>query len=95
MGPPGKNFYNDYASNMGYAGEARSIQELYLTGKKTEAALAVPDRLVDEIALVGPAGRIRERLAVWQSAARSRHIGSMLVGGASKEALELLAAELL
>jgi len=95
MGPPGHNFYNDYASRMGYEAQARQIQELYLTGKKIEAAQAVPDQLVDDCALVGPAERIRERLGVWKEAARRGHIGSLLVGNASVDALRVLAEELL
>jgi len=95
MGPPGHNFYNDYAVRMGYEDQARRIQQLYLTGKKVEAAQLVPDQLVDDCALVGPAERIRERLAVWKEAGRSGQIGSMLVGGASIDALRVLAEELL
>ena len=48
--------------------EAREIQALYLAGKKAEAAAAVPDALVDEIALCGPRERIRDRLAAWKAA---------------------------
>jgi len=95
MGPPGHNFYNDYATRMGYEEQARQIQQLYLTGRKVEAAQAVPDRLVDDCALVGSAGRIRERLAAWKEAGRRGQVGSMLFGGASTEALRLLADELL
>jgi len=95
MGPPGHNFYNDYATRMGYEEQARQIQQLYLTGRKVEAAQAVPDRLVDDCALVGPAGRIRERLAAWKEAGRRGQVGSMLFGGASTEALRVLADELL
>jgi F420-dependent oxidoreductase-like protein len=95
MGPRGHNFYNDYASRMGYEAEAKNIQDLYLGGKKTEAAGAVPDQLVDDCALVGPAERIRERLGAWKEAGRKGHVGSLLVGGASVEALHVLAEELL
>lgn len=95
MGPRAKNFYTDYAIRMGYEAEARHIQDLYLSGRKAEAMAAVPDKLIDEIGLVGPAGRIRERLGAWKTAARAGQVGSMLVAGASPEALRLLAAELL
>jgi alkanesulfonate monooxygenase SsuD/methylene tetrahydromethanopterin reductase-like flavin-dependent oxidoreductase (luciferase family) len=80
---------------MGYAAEARQIQQLYLTGKKAEAAQAVPDQLIDDCALVGPAERIRERLTAWKEAGSRGHVGSMLVGGATIDALRLLAEELL
>ncbi|MBJ7262062.1 MAG: LLM class F420-dependent oxidoreductase, partial [Acidimicrobiia bacterium] len=54
MGARGKNFYNDLACRYGFEAEAKEIQDLYLDGKKAEATAAVPDDLVDEIALIGP-----------------------------------------
>ena len=95
MGPRGRNFYNDYAVRLGYEAEAVRIQELYLSGKKVEAMHAVPDQLVDDCALVGPADRIRDRLTVWKEAGRRGEVGSLLAGVASMEALQLLAEELL
>jgi alkanesulfonate monooxygenase SsuD/methylene tetrahydromethanopterin reductase-like flavin-dependent oxidoreductase (luciferase family) len=80
---------------MGYEAEAQSIQDLYLSGEKVQAAAEVPDQLVDDVALVGPAARIRDRLQAWKEAGRRGHVGSLLVGGASIEALRLLAEELL
>ena len=94
MGARGKNFYNDYAKRLGYEEAAVRIQDLYLDGKKQEAAAAVPDALVDDIALVGPEARIRDRLQVWKEAGRMRHVGSMLIGGGGP-ALQVLAEELL
>lgn len=95
MGPRQKNFYTDYARRMGYVTEAQQIQTHYLAGRKDEAAAAVPDRLVDAIALVGPAARIRERLSVWKAAGARGEIGTMLLAQASVEALRLVAEELL
>ena len=95
MGPREKNFYNAYTRRLGYEAAAEVIQDLYLSGKHKEAATAVPDSLVDECALVGPAERIRERLAVWKEAGRKKHVGTMVVSGASSKALQLLASELL
>ena len=66
MGARGRNFYNDIARRYGYEAAARTIQDLYLGGKKAEAEAAVPDELVDEVALCGPRERIRERLAEWK-----------------------------
>ena len=66
MGARGKNFYNDYAKRLGYEAEAVKIQDLYLDGKKAEAMAAVPDKLVDEIALLGPKARIIDRLGAWK-----------------------------
>jgi F420-dependent oxidoreductase-like protein len=91
MGARSKNFYNDYARNLGYEAEAARIQDLYLDGKKGEAMAAVPDRLVDEIALVGPRERIVERLAAWKESPAT----DMLIGGGQPEALQVLAEALL
>ena len=87
MGARNKNFYNDYAKRLGYEGEAKQIQDLYLDGKKLEAMAAVPDKLVDEIALLGPAGRVRDRLAAWKQSG----VTDLIVGAGQPEALELLA----
>jgi F420-dependent oxidoreductase-like protein len=65
MGARGRNFYNDIARRYGYEDAAKRIQDLYLDGRKDEAATAVPDALVDEVALCGPRERIRERLTEW------------------------------
>ena len=62
MGARGKNFYNDLFARYGYEDEAQEIQDLYLDGKQRDAAAAVPDAFVDEVALVGPKERIAERL---------------------------------
>jgi alkanesulfonate monooxygenase SsuD/methylene tetrahydromethanopterin reductase-like flavin-dependent oxidoreductase (luciferase family) len=94
MGSRKKNFYNDYASRMGYEAEAKQIQDLFLDGKKKEALAAVPDKLVDEIALVGPADRIRDRLGAWKDASAKGHVGTLLVGGGI-EGIRLLAEEVL
>ncbi|MCK6371911.1 MAG: LLM class F420-dependent oxidoreductase [Gammaproteobacteria bacterium] len=95
MGPPGRNFYTDYARRLGYEEAAARIQDHYLAGRRAEAAAAVPDALVDDVALVGSAARIRERLAAWKEAGRSGRVGSLLAAGASLPALRLLAEELL
>ena len=95
MGARGKNFYNDYAKRLGYEEAAVKIQDLYLDGKRSEAIAAVPDELVDDVHLVGPEGRIRERLAVWKEAGQKRHVDTMMIGTTQPEALELVAKELL
>ena len=95
MGARDKNFYNDYATRLGFEEAAARIQDLYLDGKKDEAIAAVPDALVDEVALVGPADRIRDRLAAWKDAGRKRHVGSLLAGTGDVRALRVLAEEIL
>ena len=94
MGARDKNFYNDYAIELGYEEDAANIQELFLSGRKPEAVAAVPDALVDDVALVGPPDRIRDRLARWKVAGDKGHVGSLLASGASSAALRLLAEEL-
>ena len=91
MGARGKNFYNSLAQRYGFEEAAAKIQELYLSGKKGEAAMAVPDELVDEIALVGPKERIAERLEAWREAG----VSSLLIQTRQKEALEVMAELLL
>jgi F420-dependent oxidoreductase-like protein len=66
MGAPGTNFYNALVCRYGYEREAAEVQELYLGGRKREAVAAVPDALVDEVALVGPRERIAARLDAWR-----------------------------
>jgi F420-dependent oxidoreductase-like protein len=95
MGAREKNFYNDLAKRLGYEDAAVEIQELFLAGKKMEAAMAVPDELVDAVHLVGPKERIRERLGAWKKAGQRGHVHTMLVQTGQPEALELVAEELL
>jgi F420-dependent oxidoreductase-like protein len=66
MGAPGANFYNALACRYGYEREAALVQELYLGGRQRDAVAAVPDALVDEVALVGPRDRIAARLDAWR-----------------------------
>jgi len=87
MGARGKNFYNDLACRYGFEAEAKKIQDLYLDGKKQEAMAAVPDALADEISLVGPIERIRDRLAAWKESP----VGTMCIGGANADMLRLMA----
>src|SRR5215472_3059738 len=76
MGARGKNFYNDYAKRLGYEEAAVKIQDLYLAGRKAEAMAAVPNELVDSIALLGTKERIRDRLEAWKASP----VKTLLVG---------------
>jgi F420-dependent oxidoreductase-like protein len=87
MGAKGKNFYNSLAQRYGYDEAAAKIQELYLSGMKGEAAMTVPDELVDEIALVGPKERIAERLEPWREAG----VSTIVIQARQQEALEVMA----
>ncbi len=87
MGARGQNFYNDLFARYGYEAEAREIQDLFLGGKQREAAGKVPDAFVDEVALVGPVERIRDRLAAW----RESGVTSMLVSTRDASTLRAVA----
>jgi F420-dependent oxidoreductase-like protein len=67
MGARGKNFYNDLAVRYGYVDEAKTIQDLYLDGKKQEAADAVPDDLVRQISLIGSASEVKDRVQAFEA----------------------------
>ena len=77
MGARGRNFHHDVAVRMGYADEAKEIQDLYLEGKKGEAAAAVPTKLVEELALIGPADKVRDDLEAWRESIAT----TLLIGG--------------
>jgi F420-dependent oxidoreductase-like protein len=77
MGAKGKNFHADVAIRMGYEAEVDRIQELYLDGKKDEAAAAIPTALVEQLALVGPADKLRHDLEAW----RDSPVTTLLIGG--------------
>ena len=87
MGAKGKNFYNALVRRYGWEEDAERIQELYLAGKQREAIAAVPDALVDALALIGPKERIRDRLAAW----RETPVTTLIVGTPQPEALQMLA----
>jgi F420-dependent oxidoreductase-like protein len=63
MGARGRNFYNNLVRSYGYEAEAELIQDLYLDGKKEEAAAAVPEALLDAVTICGPQSYVAERIA--------------------------------
>jgi len=87
MGAKGRNFYNALVRRYGWEDEAERIQELYLAGKQREAIAAVPDALVDAVALVGPKERIAERLEAW----RETPVTTLVLGTPQPQALQTLA----
>jgi F420-dependent oxidoreductase-like protein len=87
MGAKDRNFHKELISRMGFEDEAQKIQDLFLAGKKQEAAAAVPDKLADEIALIGSKDYIRDRLSAW----RETPVTSLLVSGRSGAELQTLA----
>jgi F420-dependent oxidoreductase-like protein len=95
MGARSANFYNDLAKRIGYEAAASRIQDLFLDGKRAEAAAAVPDALIDEISLIGPPARIRDRLQAWKDLAKKNWIGSMVLVGADAAAMRVIAEAVL
>jgi len=95
MGARSRNFYNDAATRLGYEAAAVKIQNLFLAGRRKEAEAAVPDALIDETSLVGSKERIRDRLEAWKEVASDHRVGTLLLVGATAEALRLVAEAVL
>jgi F420-dependent oxidoreductase-like protein len=68
MGSRNRNFYNQLVQRYGFEEAAKEVQDLYLDGKKDEAAAALPAELIDTVALVGSRDRVRDRLAAYRDA---------------------------
>jgi F420-dependent oxidoreductase-like protein len=77
MGAKGKNFHANVAIRLGYEGEMNEIQDLYLDGKKDEAAAKIPRELIEDLSLIGPADKIRADLDKW----RESIVTTLLVAG--------------
>ena len=91
MGAAKHNFHTELMGRMGFESEAKQIQKLFLEGKRTEAAIAVPDQFADEISLVGSPERIKDRLQAW----KETPITSILLATHNKEKLREVADLLL
>jgi alkanesulfonate monooxygenase SsuD/methylene tetrahydromethanopterin reductase-like flavin-dependent oxidoreductase (luciferase family) len=87
MGAKKRNFHKELMSRMGFEAEANEIQELFFQGKRDDAIAAVPDQFADEISLVGPKERIRDRLQAW----RETPVTSLLVAGHDRSTLPTVA----
>ena len=81
MGAREVNFHNAVFARMGYEAEAKLVQDLYLDGKKAEAAAAVPTRLVEDTSLIGPAEKIRDDLERW----RESVVTTLMVTGDTRQ----------
>jgi alkanesulfonate monooxygenase SsuD/methylene tetrahydromethanopterin reductase-like flavin-dependent oxidoreductase (luciferase family) len=75
MGSRAQNFYNHLVQRYGFETQAREIQDLYLAGKRKEAAAAIPAELIDLVSLAGPAEVVRDRLGAFRAAG----VGSLLI----------------
>jgi alkanesulfonate monooxygenase SsuD/methylene tetrahydromethanopterin reductase-like flavin-dependent oxidoreductase (luciferase family) len=84
------NFHKDAFAKRGFQAEADRIQELFLAGRRDEAAAAVPDEYVDEGMLIGPPERIRERFVTWRDAGFT----TLRIGTGREDVLEMIARAL-
>jgi F420-dependent oxidoreductase-like protein len=75
MGSRKQNFYNALVQRYGFEDAAREVQDLYLEGKKDEAAAALPGELIDTVSLCGPADVVRERIGIYRDAG----VGTLMV----------------
>ena len=87
MGSRRQNFYNKLVQRYGFEAAAAEIQELYLDGKKDDAAAAIPGELIDAVSLVGPPDVVRERLTAFRDAG----VGTMIIGPVAVAAEERIA----
>ena len=87
MGAKEANFHFDVFVRMGYEAEAHQIQDLYLAGDKAAAIAAVPAKMIEEIALIGPKDKIRDDLAAWQES----RVTTMLLGNFDPATLQTMA----
>jgi F420-dependent oxidoreductase-like protein len=90
MGAKGKNFYNDVVCRYGFEKEAQAIQELYLDGKKKEAAALVPDELLEATSLCGPESYVAERIAAYADAGVT-HLQVTPIPVGDQQAVDLIA----
>ena len=95
MGARNKNFYNDYAKRIGFEDAAVKIQDLFLDGKRAEACAAVPQELVDQVALVGSKERVADKLVEWKEAADKRHVDTLIARTNSIDTIRFLAEQVL
>jgi F420-dependent oxidoreductase-like protein len=86
MGAKDANFHFDVFARMGWEGVATRVQELYLEGKKQEAAALIPVEMVEDVALIGPVDKIRDDLARWKETC----LTTVLLSGRADQ-LEMLA----
>src|SRR5262249_18772643 len=88
MGHRDTNFHKNMMVRRGFGDAAQRIQELFLAKRKDEAVAAVPDEFCDEMALVGPVARVRERYRVWADSG----ITGLTISTEQTDAIELMAS---
>ncbi len=91
MGAPGMNFHADVFNRMGYADVVAEISELFRSGRKAEAAAAVPDQMVADVALVGSPEQLRDQVKTWSDAG----VTMLLVGCRTPDEVRTIAGAVL
>ena len=84
MGSKDRNFHKELMGRMGFPDEAQKIQDAFLDGRRAEAIAAVPNEFIDEIALIGPADRIKDRLQAWEDS----RVSTLLLHAQAPEQLQ-------
>ncbi len=87
MGAKNFNVHKDHVTRMGYGEQAEVVQDLFMSGRREEAFAAIPSELADEVALVGPKERIRDRLQAWNESP----VSSIIVGSRDMDTLRFMA----
>ncbi len=87
MGAKDRNFHKELMARMGYPDEAEAIQTNFLEGRRAEAIAAVPNGFIDEVMLIGPVERIRDRLQAWKES----RVKTMLLHARDPEHLKEIA----
>ncbi|MEU5849892.1 LLM class F420-dependent oxidoreductase [Saccharopolyspora shandongensis] len=76
MGAPGMNFHAELFRRMDYGSAVDDVERLFAAGRREEAVAAVPDEMVDDIAIIGDADAVRGRVQEWERAG----VDTLLVG---------------
>lgn len=87
MGSRKQNFYKNFLAASGFEAECDHIQNLWFEGDRQGAIAAVPDKMVDELYLVGSKDRVRDRLQIWKESA----VGTFILGSMDVETMRALA----
>ncbi|MCW2782535.1 MAG: oxidoreductase [Marmoricola sp.] len=87
MGAKDQNFHKQVFERMGYADVANEVQELYLAGRKDEATARVPDKLVDELHIIGDRAKVRDRVQEWEA----NGVSTLLLSSRSPEEINEVA----
>ncbi len=87
MGAPEMNFHKDMFARMGYQEDVDRIQSLFLEGRRNDAVAAIPSQMIDDVYLIGPPSRIREKVVEWEEAG----VTTLVVGSTSSEEIRQVA----